>query len=860
MEPVSSESSVIEVIQATEAISKILRRYIIIGRIRQGRYDITRLQDEISALYQPLEPLQKLLHNHHLTQTGPSQCLLDVITKCAATLSSLQDEIEPKATQTLLSRWEFQPWKWPLEHKAVENVIREINRYNSLFWLSLMLNQTQSLNVLIDQKIDLRWLLIAKGAVFNDSNQQIQCLPGTQVELLHDIDQWVKAPNDKWLFWLSGVAGTGKSTIARTVSSRFKGQGILGASFFFRRGEQERGNAKLLFSTLAKQLGDTIPQLTPNIQHAIRNDPEISARGLEEQFQKLILEPLDALNPARSTSTILIVIDALDECSQDDDVQDILGLLPHLQESCSVQFRFLLTSRPDLPMKLGLQGATDDHQHLIIHEIPNSAMEHDIKLYLDHKLLWMQQERGLPADWPGDKTIDTLVKRTVPSFISTTTLFRFVSDDSGNATERLKAILSDQTNYATKLEGTYIPLLNRLLMNGDEEESRQLIHEFKNTIGILILLATPLSVDSFAKLLHMETDKVQEQFELFYSVLDVPARSDEPVQILHLSFQDFLLDKEQKEYPFWVDESLVHKKLATQCLKVMQDSKYGLRKNICNLQNEITPKFNIDKDTLSHCLPSELEYACRYWVHHLVQSHNPVDELAQVLPFLQSHFLHWVEAMSLLGFLSDVVGIIQRLRSLAIKTYNDQTLFKFLSEARSFMIRIRQIADTVPLHLYSIGLTFAREDSMIRKTFESERSTWSLVPTVRERWNGHSSLFDMVAFSPDGQLLAFSSDDHTVKLWDHRTGELLQTLKGHSDWVSSINFSPDSQLLASASFDDSIKVWDTRTGELCHTFSGGVDGIYSVTFVSDDRLSGSSENNTVKIWDLYTGELREVYG
>lgn len=142
MEPFSSQSSVIEVIQTREAISKILRRYIIIGRVEQGWYDITRLQDEISALSQPLEPLQQLLHNHHLTQTGPSQCLLDVITKCAATLSSLQDEIEPKATQTLLSRWEFQPWKWPLEYKEVESVIREIKRYNSLFWLSLMLNQT----------------------------------------------------------------------------------------------------------------------------------------------------------------------------------------------------------------------------------------------------------------------------------------------------------------------------------------------------------------------------------------------------------------------------------------------------------------------------------------------------------------------------------------------------------------------------------------------------------------------------------------------------------------------------------------------------------------------------------------------
>jgi hypothetical protein len=217
------------------------------------------------------------------------------------------------------------------------------------------------------------------------------------------------------------------------------------------------------------------------------------------------------------------------------------------------------------------------------------------------------------------------------------------------------------------MEGTYTLILNQLLTNEDEEKSRQLIHEFQNTIGILILLATPRSVDSFAKLLQMETDKVQEQIKLFYPVLDVPATSGEPVQILHLSFRDFLLDKKQEEYPFWVDESLVHKKLAAQCLKVMQNPKYGLRKNICNLRNETTPRVNIDKDTLCHCLPSDLQYACRYWVHHLVQSHNPVDELAEVLPFLQSHFLHWVEAMSFLGFLSEVVGMIQRLRSLTIE-------------------------------------------------------------------------------------------------------------------------------------------------------------------------------------------------
>lgn len=476
------------------------------------------------------------------------------------------------------------------------------------------------------------------------------------MEVLREIDNWMKSPGT-CLFWLTGIAGSGKSTIARTVSSCARRQGILGASFFFKRGEQDRGNAKLLFSTLAKQLGDTISQLSSSIQHVIGKNPDIAGRGLEEQFQKLILQPLIALNPGHPTSTILIVIDALDECGQDRDARDILELLPSVQESRSVQLRFLLTSRPDLPIKLGLQGAMYD-QHLIIHEIPNPAIEQDIRLYLNNEFSRLQQERGLPADWPGDKAINILVERTAPSFILAATLVRFVCGDSGSARECLEAILSDKTKYTTKMEGTYMPILNRLLTNTDEEETRQLVHEFKNTIGILILLATPLSLDSFVKLVQIETDTVRKQFKLFQSVLDIPATPDEPVRVSHRSFRDFLLDNKQEESPFWVDKGLVHKRLAVQCLKVMQ---HGLRKNICNLQND-TPRNDIDHDTLRHCLPSELQYACRYWVHHLVQS-NPVTELSQVVSFLQSHFLHWVEAMSLLGALSEVVEMVQRLQS-----------------------------------------------------------------------------------------------------------------------------------------------------------------------------------------------------
>ncbi|OJJ00339.1 hypothetical protein ASPVEDRAFT_149300 [Aspergillus versicolor CBS 583.65] len=383
MDPLSDTASVIEIIQIIEAITRIFRRYLNVGRVKEVWWDISLLQRQIGALSQTLEPLQTLLHSQIPTQAG----LLEDIAKCSATLSRLRDKIDPETTQTLLSRWEFQRWTWPMTANDVTNVIREIERYESSFWLSLMLSKTQS-HHLVHPKIDL------KGVTFNDENQRIKCLPGTQVDVLRKIDNWMKSPG-KCLFWLTGIAGSGKSTIARTVSSCARRQGILGASFIFKRGEQDRGNAKLLFSALAKQLGDAIPQRSSSIQHVIGKNPDIAGRGLEEQFQKLILQPLIALNPG-PTSTILIVIDALDECDQDGDVRDILELLPSVQESRSVQVRFLLTSRPDLPVKLGLQ-------HLIIHEIPNPAIEHDIRLYLNNEFSRLQQECGLPTTGPGTR-------------------------------------------------------------------------------------------------------------------------------------------------------------------------------------------------------------------------------------------------------------------------------------------------------------------------------------------------------------------------------------------------------------------------------------------------------------------------
>ena len=224
----------------------------------------------------------------------------------------------------------------------------------------------------MDQRLGLDRLRTAKGATYDsyeNDKEHTECVPGTRKELLDEIEQWAASPSGKCIFWLNGMAGTGKTTIARTVARCLKDKRLLAASFFFKRGEEDRGNAKRLFSTLARQLAINIPQLLPYIRKAIDDDPDTSEKAPREQFDRLVLQPLLETKLAKQ-ACMVIVIDALDEWERESDVGAVLEMLPLVQKSQSLQLRFFLTSRPEWPIRLGFrfESVLNSHQYIILHE------------------------------------------------------------------------------------------------------------------------------------------------------------------------------------------------------------------------------------------------------------------------------------------------------------------------------------------------------------------------------------------------------------------------------------------------------------------------------------------------------------
>lgn len=521
---------------------------------------------------------------------------------------------------------------------------------------------------IVQRSIDLGRLETADGAAFDSyENRHNECLAGTRLELLRYVDGWATSPETACIFWLSGMAGTGKSTVSRTVARLFRDRGLLGASFFFKRGEESQASAKRLFPTLSQQLAASIPEMLPHVQRAIRDDPMISTKAMVEQFQALLLSPLREMQSTSAHSRV-IVIDALDECEREDEVHLILRLLPRVEQSPSARIKFFITSRPDVVGGRDAAVETGGHQqHFLLHTIPEPIITRDIALYLNHHIFeirhkWSERGHSLSSDWPGSGRLASLVKLSVPLFIFAATVCRMLNDPQWHPEATLTDILSRQYDHGG-LNGTYLPVFDRILIGqGSQRKKDKLVNEYRGILGIIVVLAAPLCVPPLAVLVGINDANLKTRLHSLRSVISVPSNDTTPVQLFHKSLADFLFDADTRtKTPMWIDREQMHSTVTRKCIKIMQDN---LAKNICQLSHAGAQRGDLGAQSVQYHLPSEVQYSCRHWVHHLKQSADVDTLLPKTMDFLKVHFLHWFEAMGTIGAAFEVVASIDDLRLL----------------------------------------------------------------------------------------------------------------------------------------------------------------------------------------------------
>ena len=98
-------------------------------------------------------------------------------------------------------------------------------------------------------------------------------MPGTRVKILTDLEAWASDDLSTKVYWLVGMAGTGKSTILHTLCEILDAKNVLGGSFFCSRGSENTCNARLVFPRIAHSLASTSPCIRSEVIKAIENRP-----------------------------------------------------------------------------------------------------------------------------------------------------------------------------------------------------------------------------------------------------------------------------------------------------------------------------------------------------------------------------------------------------------------------------------------------------------------------------------------------------------------------------------------------------------------------------------------------------------
>ena len=463
---------------------------------------------------------------------------------------------------------------------------------------------------------------------------------------------------------MNGLAGTGKSTIAQTVAERVFAAGQLGASFFCSQDFLDRSDLQLIFPTLAVQLARKYARFRSILVPLVRSDPGVVHESLYNQMNRLLIGPLK-----ESATSTVIVIDALDECKDEEPASAILSVLGRFAFEIPM-VKFFITGRPEPRIQEGfrlplLAKAADV---FILHEVESSQVDGDIQLFFRHQFVELKGRRHGLDDWPTEVQLDLLCKRAGGLFVYVIATIKFIDKQNSNPRKWLDLLLQSPENTVHEgkvkfkgnvtLDSLYMSILHEAFSNDDLEDDPKI----RSVLAAVTLATNPLSPSTIAILLGFDIEDVLPLLSSAHSLLIFQEDINHPVQPFHKSFPDFITNPTRCiNQRFHVSPPNHHLELLIGCLELMNQK---LEKNMCNLPDALT---NDEVDDLQErtkqFIGTSLQYACRSWHKHLTDIHQiptHVPKITSILhQFLEEKFLFWLEVLSVFGAVRDAVDALE---------------------------------------------------------------------------------------------------------------------------------------------------------------------------------------------------------
>ncbi|KAM0420376.1 hypothetical protein ACHAPT_011795 [Fusarium lateritium] len=899
MEGVGAAANVIAVVDLSIKVISLCSQYA--EDVRGAKSEIKELHNEVTTLRRVARSARRLLQRRRDADLEASRDMETALRESLKVLRELKKALRPKPARRLMRHLNLGVLKWPFKSREVRRKIRKVERCSNLLSLSLNVDQTDltirihsnvhrvdETTITIEQRTLMSMLPTALGALYGSRDEEhgALCLPNTRVQLLQEIDNWINNRQAPTIFWLSGMAGTGKSTISRTVAALSASHHHVGASFFFKRGEADRGTMARFYTTIAYQLVRSMPDLIPHIRAAIDGRDSVIEKSASQQFEKLILQPLMRVRH-KNRVILTIVVDGLDECDGDNDVQRLISLLPGLKNIKNLRVRVLITSRPELPIRLGFHEIRGHYRDLVLHEIPETIVEHDIDVFFNHKLNEIRRTYNnsvsagshLPKHWPGPRDTTTLVNMAVPLFIFATTVCRFLSDRRcGNPRQQLQKVLRYRTrSQESKMQATYLPPLEHQLRGLSSRERELVLEEFRTIVGTIVLLEEPLSASALSRLLDVSEDTVHVRLDMLHSVLNVPRSAHSPVRLLHLSFRDFLLDPEkQGTNQFWVDEKARNSHIALGTVNAVSFSpdssllasassdstvriwRVETGERVREFNRHRRPVRDVKFSPDSTLIASKCDENIRIWksdtgvqIETMATGGDHRECPVEFSP--DSKLVAWIDEQGDLRILG-----LDTLRCIWIFRHNNFIDPRNRSRTASYSLHFSSDSRIIAVVVKETGFfsLWSVETGQGIRTHQDTRNLSLEVPRNGPRPDTSFVLVDDTTFMMAGNESLNSQSEDTILIRWVETGEVIQTLtvawNARSRAIST-QFSSDGAFLGSIHEDRTVKVWDIGTGQWLHFLSFSSD-LRDMSFSPDMRLIASgSTDNMVHICSIGSG-------
>ncbi|KAF4498458.1 Vegetative incompatibility HET-E-1 [Fusarium agapanthi] len=647
--------------------------------------------------------------------------------------------------------------------------------------------------------------------------------------------------------------------------------------FFCQATRNHQNSATAVLRGIIWSLAHQHPALVSHVRSDFDSAGEQAFNGPNNwEILSSILRRMISDSSNRVPEGTTIVIDALDECTTD--TKKLLDLIVDFCANKESQVRWIVSSRNWVEFQDAFIKKTRASQRVIVSLEDNEQVKESISKAVDAFIEYKVEEL--------ERIKETKLEAEVHNILAekSSSTFLWVA----LACQKLLSSDIDDWQILDTLKG---------FPSGLKDLYRRIIQEVKDSshasqcrdiLAVATLVHRPLSLaelSSSAQSLSQHSNRLDALKKQVLRCKGFLVATEDVVSFMHQSAKDFLLEDQLAKEFIWeaeeeeqLSESILrgHHTILVAMLEMMKKT---LKYDIYDLKKPGAEVQYLDaKDDLDPLSP--VKYACCYWADHISIFYDKI--AFSTLEFLKTSVLYWLEACSLLGKVPIALLAIQRLKNLVVCPRSvcpvcvsvlmesqlgteHRELISVLRDVNRFALYFKGAIEQFPLQTYASGLFFSPRTSLARQAFKQHTlgTSWVNLP-ISEDWSacvqtleGHTSTVSNMAFSGNGQWLASTSHDYTIRIWDVATGVCLQTIYSPYVEVHAVAFSSDSSCLATASENCTIEFWDTKSEEFIKTQTVDTRGtvIIGLAFSPDDEwLASWSCEPKIQIRNVKTGD------